>query len=75
MNGFHWTLDDLIVNSEANLEGRRGLTRQEIFVLGWLIGNTQDRKYADLMRDCKVTPEQCRAALQGLIELDLLRLR
>lgn len=75
MNGFNWVLDDLIVNTEANLEVGRGLTRQEIFVLGWLIGHTQDRKDKDLMRDCKVNPEQCHAALQGLLELNLLRLR
>lgn len=73
MNGFHWTLDELTVNTEVNLEGRPSLTRQEIFILGWLIGNTQDRKYSDLMRECKVTPEQCQTALEGLLELGLLR--
>ena len=74
MNGFHWVLDEITVNTEANLEGRRPLTRQEIFILGWLISQTRDRKYSDLMRECKVTPEQCQTALEGLIELDLLRL-
>ena len=75
MNGFTWTLDDLIVNTESSMEGRRSLTRQEIFVLGWLIFYTSDRKYSDLLRECKLTPEQAHAALEGLLELDLLRTR
>ena len=57
------------------MEGQPSLTRNEIFILGWLIFNTSDRKYSDMMRDCKVTPEQCHEALRGLMERDLIRLR
>ena len=75
MNGFRWNLNDLIVNTQANPQGRRSLTRQEIFVLGWLISYTTDRHYSDLLRECKLAPEQCHTAIEGLLELDLLRLR
>ena len=40
MNGNQWPLDDLIVNTEANMEGQPSLTKNEIFILGWLIFNT-----------------------------------
>ena len=75
MNGFQWTLDDLVVNTEANTEGRRSLTREEMFVLAWLVFYQSDRHYADLLQECKLTGEQCHTALEGLIELDLLRVR
>ena len=75
MNGFTWVLNDLIINTQANRENRRALTRHEIFVLGWLVFYTSDRHYSDLLRECKLTPEQCHEALQGLLELDLIRVR
>ncbi|NER39031.1 MAG: hypothetical protein F6J93_34600 [Oscillatoria sp. SIO1A7] len=75
MNGIVWVLDDLTINTEANHENRRILSRHEILVLAWLIFYTENRKYRDLLRECKVTPEECHAALQGLLELDLIRVR
>ncbi|NER39971.1 MAG: hypothetical protein F6J93_39595 [Oscillatoria sp. SIO1A7] len=75
MSGFTWVLNDLIINTEANDENRRALTLHEILVLGWLVFYTSDRHYSDLLRECKLTPEQCHEALQGLLELDLIRVR
>lgn len=75
MNGFNWVLNDLTVNVDSDREGRRSLTRAEVFVLSWLIFNTKDRNYPDMMRECKLSLDQCETAVQGLIELDLLRLR
>ena len=71
----NWVLDDLTINVESNPLQRRSLTRQEIFVLAWFIGNQQGRTYRDIMRDCKLTGQQAQEAIQGLIDLDLLRSR
>lgn len=75
MNGPRSSLDNLIVNTNSNPIGRRSFTREETFVLAWLVSNTEGRNYPNLMRECKLSLEQCRAAIQGLIELDLLRWR
>lgn len=68
-------LDSLAINTYSNPENRRSLTRPEAFVLGWFIHHTKGRNYRDMMRDTKLTLEQCRKAVQGLIEIDLLRQR
>ena len=73
MNNNHWVLDDLTVNQNNTPEGRRSLTREEVFVLSWFVSNPKNRTYRDLMKDCKLSSEQCQTALHGLIELDLLR--
>lgn len=67
-------LDSLAVNSNSGPEGRRSLSRQEIFILAWLINNSTGRAYRDMMRDCKMSLQQCKTAIEELIELDLLRI-
>ena len=67
-------LDQLTVNVDNDPEGRRPLTRDEAFVLGWFINHSTGRTYRDMARDCKLAAEQCQIAVFGLIELDLLRL-
>ena len=70
----NWSLDRLTVNVDNDPVGRRSLTRPEVFALAWLIFNKEGRNYRDMMRDCKLSLEQCETAVRGLIELDLLRL-
>ena len=70
-----WQLDDLEINPDSDRENRRSLSRQEVFVLGWLIFNKTGRTYQDMARDCKLTLAQCRTAVLGLIQEDLLQLR
>ena len=66
-------LDSLVINTYSNPENRRSLTRPEAFVLGWFISHTTGRNYPDMMRDTKLSHEQCRTAVRGLIKIDLLR--
>lgn len=75
MNGNQRSLDDLIINANSDREGRRSLTREETFVLGWLIRYTEGRNYREIARECKLSLEQCHAAVRGLLELDLIRFR
>ena len=70
-----WTLDDLSINTYSDPNNRRSLTRAEAFVLGWFIHKTKGRTYGDMMRDCKLSLDQCQAAVQGLMEIDLLHRR
>ena len=75
MNSFPWSLDDLIISTDTNPEGRRWLTREEILVFGWLARNLKGRTYSNMARDCELTIEQCIKAVQGLLGLGLLRVR
>ena len=75
MNSFPSSLDDLIINTDNNPEGRRRLTREEILVFGWLARTLKERTYSDMARDCKLTIEDCIKAVQGLLGLGLLRVR
>lgn len=75
MNDFNWDLNRLAIDTNSNTEGRRSLTSEEMFVLSWLIFYNKDRDYHQLMRDCKLSKEQCEIALQGLTDLGLLYLR
>ena len=75
MNGFPWSLDDLIVNTGNNPEDRRRLTREEILVFGWLARTLKGRTYSDMARDRELTIEECIKAVQGLLDLGLLRVR
>lgn len=68
-------LDSLAIDTYSNPENRRSLTRPEAFVLGWFIHHTQGRNYRDMMRDTKLSLEQCQTAVQGLIDIELLRQR
>ena len=72
MKNFNGSLDDLTINPNYNRESDRAFTRQEAFVLTWLICHPEGRTYRDIMRGCKLTLEQCETALQGLIEMGLL---
>ena len=74
-NPSDWILDDLEINPNSDRSGNRSLTRQEVFVLAWLIFNQTGRTYRDMARDCKINVEQCRIAVLGLLEEDLIRLR
>lgn len=74
MNSFQWSLDDLTINAESSPENRRTLSRAEVLVLGWLVHNPTGRTYANMARDCKLTLEQCKKAVRGLMDLDILRL-
>ena len=75
MNGNQRSLDDLIINPNSNPEGRRSLTREETFVLGWFVNYSKERTYGEMARECKLSLEQCRTAVRGLLELDLLHWR
>ena len=70
---FPSSLDNLIINTQSNPEGRRRLTREEILVFGWLARTLKGRTYSDMATDCKLTIEQCIKAVQGLLALGLLR--
>ena len=67
-------LDRLTINTYSTPEGRRSMTRDEAFVLGWLIHHSTGRTYREMARECNLTLVQCEAAVQGLMEIDLLRL-
>ena len=69
----NFPLNGLTVNTESDPQGRRSLTRAEVFVLAWLIFNKEGRTYSNLMKDCKLSLEQCETAVRGLLELDLVR--
>ena len=73
MNEYKGSLDDLKVNMYRDPRKRRPFTRHEVFVLGWLLKNTENRTYRKMMQYCKLSSEQCQTAIAGLIELDLLR--
>ncbi|NER32514.1 MAG: hypothetical protein F6J93_00270 [Oscillatoria sp. SIO1A7] len=67
-------LDRLTVNVDSDPTGRRSLTREETFVLGWFIHHSTNRTYSEMARECKLSLEQCRGAVLGLREIGLLRL-
>ena len=74
-NNFQWSLQDIIINPDANNEGRLSLSREEILILGWLIFTPKNRSLGNMARDCNLSPERCEAVLQKLIEQGFLRLR
>ncbi|NER34582.1 MAG: hypothetical protein F6J93_11245 [Oscillatoria sp. SIO1A7] len=69
-----WILDHLEINPNSTREGRRNLTRIEVFVLGWFVFNNTGRSYANMARDCKLTIPECRTAVMALVQEDIIRL-
>ncbi|NER33439.1 MAG: hypothetical protein F6J93_05125 [Oscillatoria sp. SIO1A7] len=69
---FQGSLDLLEFNPNYNPQSGRSLTREEAFVLGWLLFNQQGRNYADIMRECRLSLRQVDAAIQGLIDIEML---
>ena len=75
MTNSSWSLDDLSINTESNIEARSSLTREEILVLGWFIFYSKDRSYSKMARDCSLTMDQCETAVEELMSLNILRFR
>ncbi|NER34744.1 MAG: hypothetical protein F6J93_12105 [Oscillatoria sp. SIO1A7] len=66
-------MDDLKVNMYRDPRKRRPFTRHEVFVLRWLLDNSENPTYPKMMQYCKIISDQCQTAIAGLIQLYLLR--
>ena len=70
------SLNDLVINSQYQRPSdARSFTRAETFVLGWLVNCPDGRTYSNMMEECRLSQEQCQRAIEGLLELGVLRWR
>ena len=70
------SLNDLVINSQYQRPSDvRSFTRAETFVLGWLVNSPDGRTYSNMMEECRLNREQCQRAIEGLLELGVLRWR
>ena len=75
MTNSSWSLDDLTINTDSNIEARGSLTREETLVLGWFVFNSKDRSYSKMARDCSLTMNQCETTVEELMEANIIRFR
>ena len=68
-------LDTLEVDPEYSPQSHRGLSRQELFVLGWFVSNPKERTYESLARECKITTQEGYEVIIDLLQLGVLRRR
>ena len=76
INSYSRSFDDLIFNPYYELARcSRVFTRVETMILRWLNAYPDGRSYPDLMWECGLSLEECFGAIEGLLELGVLRWR
>ena len=75
MSNSSWSLNDLTINTQDNIQIPRSLTREQILVLGWFVFNQESRSYSKMARDCSLSLDQCETTVEQLMNLDIIRFR